>query len=110
MTDDPERHALPLLELCLGGGWHAGVGIGPDGSVWPWLIDPDADTPARHVAPPHEQLGPLPALYAARVRRAAVRCSASTLHGHPCRVAVPTPGARCHRHRAADATVEEATS
>jgi len=110
MSDDPERYALALLELCLGDGWHAGVGIGPDGSVWPWLVAPDTDEPGHHVVPPHEQLGPLPALYAARVRRAAVRCSAPTLHGSPCRVTVATTGARCHLHRDAGASVEEAAS
>jgi hypothetical protein len=60
LSDSRSNVALACYELCLDGEWHAGVGVSPDGSTWPWLIGPpgtsDATTP---VWPAHELLGPL---------------------------------------------------
>jgi hypothetical protein len=96
MSDDPERRSLALQELCLGGGWHAGVGVGPGGDCWPWLIHPDDDTPAQHVVPPHEQLGPLPALYRHRLDQH--RCGRPRRDGKPCRTPVARSGLTCANH------------
>lgn len=97
MSDiDPANYSLALHELCLGDGWHAGVGIGPDGTSWPWIVAPDTDEPGHRVIPAHEQLGPLPALYRHRISQH--RCGRPRRDGKPCRTPVAHQGLTCANH------------
>lgn len=85
---DQDEYALPIIELCLGGGWHAGVGIGPGGETWPWLLHPDpspGDT--RTPWPDHELDEPLTSEWQHRIRIRA----APMWRTHPDRSAVPVP-------------------
>lgn len=47
----------------------------------------------------HEQHGPLPPRWQARVRYAPLRCGRPTRAGRPCRVEVTRPGGACGWHR-----------
>jgi len=99
------------------------IGVGPDGSWWPWFIaGPDAESDRAVRFPPHELLGPLPHDVAQRVAAArsgpifapadiaaAFRddvpawtptCGALTVAGSRCRR--PTLGGRCWQHASVD--------
>ncbi|MBS4730062.1 hypothetical protein MSM1_17535 [Mycobacterium sp. SM1] len=86
----------------------AAAAIDADGSRHLLLARVDAigdgkthyDPACSHV--PHEQLGPLPPAWRARVQLAPLRCGRPTLAGTPCRCIVTTPGAPCHLHKAAN--------
>lgn len=53
----------------------------------------------------HEQLGPLPNAWQARVGAARLRCGAVTRTGGRCRAYVGDPGRRCRHHRGAEQLV-----
>jgi hypothetical protein len=93
MTADAAR-PIALPELCLDNGWHAGLGVHPDGHTWPWLLAPEDDDEPAPPFPTHELEGPLPAVYRLRLRRP-LRCGAPTKAGTPCRI----PANSCHWHR-----------
>ena len=99
MTSDD----VPLIasSLCLGHGWHAVAAVEADGSVGYWLIDPGARPDGRrHHTPAHEELGPLPPVYLARLARPPLRrCGRPRKDGAPCETFVYRPGAACHHHR-----------
>lgn len=74
----------------------------PDGSTWPWALTDDRDAPAGCCCPrcaPHDQAGPLPPRYTARLASVAPRCGRPRADGQPCRAWVATPGAACRWHR-----------
>jgi hypothetical protein len=94
--------------LCGAGlpGYAAVVAIDQDGGTDLVLIDQSAlgcevhniYNPTTPQAP-HEQTGPLPYHWRARVHLAPLRCGQPTQHGRPCRVIVAQPGQACGRHR-----------
>jgi hypothetical protein len=85
---------------CLGTGWHAAMAVDPDGTTWPWLVNPDpaaygdAATPTSF--PDHELLGPLP--WRVRYRLSRHRCGHPCKDGHPCRREVQARGRLCPQH------------
>lgn len=52
---------------------------------------------------PHEQTGPMPPRWRARVQLAPLRCGRRTKAGSACRTHVGRPGMPCHWHREHDA-------
>ena len=56
------------------------------------------DAECRAVA--HDQLGPLPDEFVARISSRTGRCGRRTQAGTPCKIRVPRPGAACEWHRA----------
>lgn len=101
------------IDLCLGDGWHAGVGRNGGGTLWPWLFSPEPDdNPANWLQswPEHELLGPLPWSFERHFRpsrlanavsswEAEYACGAPTQSGRPCRTGVSAPGGHCRHHR-----------
>ncbi|WP_241007786.1 hypothetical protein [Mycobacterium kubicae] len=81
--------------------------VRPDGTVLLLLAekdgigDPAAVFDAGCADAPHEQPGPLPALWQTRVELAPLRCGRRTLRGGRCRMPVGQPGQACGWHRRA---------
>lgn len=104
MTSPDPRPVLDRDRSCsLGDDLQAAVIVYADGSTWPWLVRPtappdavDGCSCAGHA--PHDQDGPLPAVYRIRIRAARFRCGARTVSGRPCRTPVAGPADRCHHH------------
>ena len=98
---DAERTAC----LCDVGGaeYVAATVVAPTGESNLILVRYDAlgtDATYRSDCPsaPHEQCGPLPAHWQARITRALVRCGRPTKAGAPCRTPVTRAGAACGWH------------
>ncbi len=100
--DPGDTRSLPERIACLGaapGHWHFAWCVSADGGRWPWLIDPTADDgDTAGIGAPHEQLGPLPARWQARLDQ--TRCGRPRHDGQPCRTPTGRPGDPCHWHRA----------
>jgi hypothetical protein len=96
---NPATMALIAAEIHLAGGLHAAVAVNPDGTTaYSLLVDGQpCDDHCGHY-PEHERLGPLPAIYAARLARVRCRCGGARADGGSCRVEVRSPGQRCHWH------------
>jgi hypothetical protein len=77
------------------GAWTAGVVIGINGHIWPFIFGPDEWCPGDWDAriPSHEMTGPLPSLFVHRLRRR--YCGAPTKTGTPCR----NVAGYCRHHR-----------
>lgn len=100
---DPDRNVC----LCCDGlvGYSAAVALDAEGTEHLVLIE-DAAVDDEHVRYDaacttviHEQIGPLPTRWQARVRYAPIRCGRPTKAGYPCRVEVARPGSTCGWHR-----------
>jgi hypothetical protein len=108
--DETCTHALPLdLELCLGGGWHAGTAVNRDGTIWPWLLSPepsadDDDTWHGLPWPEHELLGMLPQAIVEQIFPRHFCGAPAKTTGRPCKAEVHGAGQRCHQHPAAEKT------
>lgn len=86
--------------LCLGDGWHAVETVDTDGERSYWLLDPDGTSGRLLFTPPHEQVGPLPRGFVARLATPVQpRCGRPRLDGGACRTMVGYRGAACGHHR-----------
>lgn len=111
MTDDTSTGYLVdrarCVCLCGDGlaGYTAAIAIESDGTEHAVLAaeiaigDDRVRYDATCAAVAHEQLGPLPPRWFARVRLAPLRCGRPTKTGTPCRVEIAVPGRTCGWHR-----------
>jgi hypothetical protein len=110
MTSDYRTNLVDLARttcLCDVGapGLWAAVAVAPDGTDHLLVADLDSlgDERVRYdaacAAIAHDQLGPLPATWRARVELSPLRCGQSTKTGRPCRQIVTHAGSTCRRHR-----------
>lgn len=115
MTDDGGFLLDPARCACLcdlAADYVLAVAVEPDGATHYVLAhQPDIGDPAVRYTPDcpdaaHEQPGPLPPRWAARVELAPLRCGRRTRSGRRCRVPVARPNAACGRHRTAPTTTE----
>ncbi|BCT75984.1 hypothetical protein SCMU_18260 [Sinomonas cyclohexanicum] len=69
--------------------------VTPCGETEYWILDSVHPDQVTVETPDHEQLGRLPARYAAAL---GLTCGATTRHGRPCRNPVHAHGDRCPHH------------
>jgi hypothetical protein len=107
---EPDRRAIidqaRAADLADGGppGHRLAIAIRDDGEELYWIVcdaELDAARPRfGNADQPHEQLGPLPAMWRHRVALAPLRCRRTTTRtGRPCRILVSRPGDACSWHR-----------
>ena len=84
-------------------GFVAAWSVAPDGEDVAWLVDEaellkGADAQHGSANQVHEQLGPLPGHWRARVYLSPIRCGRARADGRPCRQLVGAPGRPCAWH------------
>ncbi|MEV0269202.1 hypothetical protein AB0H43_10525 [Hamadaea sp. NPDC050747] len=95
---DPD-HLYHSADLVCFGGTHPVWSVGPNGELWPWLIDlahehHEGDVCCHMATPAHEQLGRLPREIRARLNP----CQAMTRAGDACTQAARPGQPFCHIH------------
>ncbi len=110
---DLDRLTLPYEAVDLGDGDRLALCVDDLGLTSIWIVRPLCETcdaaaihgDASRASAPHEQHGPLPAVWRHRVSHVQPRCGRPTrTTGAPCRTPVAVPGIACGNHRTATRT------